>query len=71
MKIFKFLTILFLLQPFSKGFSQSPDSERLDFVKFVSKNYRLPEELKPNCEWMYAIVKVKTDAQNKIIKYEF
>jgi hypothetical protein len=42
-----------------------------DFVKFVSKEYKLADELKSNCEWMYAIVKVRTDAHNKIIKYEF
>lgn len=34
------------------------------------KNYRLPDELKSNCEWMYAIVKVETDNRNKITKYK-
>ena len=40
-----------------------------DFTNFVGKNYNLPEELKSNCEWMYAIVKVTTNKQNRVVKY--
>jgi len=42
-----------------------------DFSQFIQKNYRFPEELKSNCEWMFAIVSVKTDHQNKIVSYDF
>ncbi|RVU01962.1 hypothetical protein EOD41_08400 [Mucilaginibacter limnophilus] len=41
-----------------------------NFVKFLN-NYKVPDELKYNCEWLYAVVRVKTDASNKIVKYNF
>ncbi|MES2267015.1 MAG: hypothetical protein V4520_09660 [Bacteroidota bacterium] len=46
-------------------------SKNDSFTKFVLKNYHLPDELKSNCEWMYAIVKVRTDIHNRIVNYEF
>ncbi|MBB5396351.1 hypothetical protein [Mucilaginibacter sp. AK015] len=61
--------LLILLLPIISKSQSHPGVQA--FTKFVSKNYRLPEELKSNCEWMYAIVKVKTDNHNRIIKYEF
>jgi hypothetical protein len=62
------LVVSLLIVPFV---SIAQSSSAIDaFTKFVSKNYRLPEELKTNCEWMYAIVKVRTDNHNKIIKYK-
>ena len=53
------------------SFSQSKVFNDHDFTKFVGKNYRLPDSLKSNCEWMYAIVKVKTGKANKIVSYDF
>ena len=41
------------------------------FTGYVSKNYIVSDELKTNCEWLYAIVRVKTDINNKIINYTF
>jgi hypothetical protein len=51
------------------GKSQSAEDKR--FIKFVGKKYRLPEDLRTNCSWMYAIVRVKTNKDNKIISYDF
>lgn len=62
--IFLLLSITFAAK------SQSKEALH-DFANFVSKKYRLPDELKYNCEWMYAIVKVKTNSVNKVIGYEF
>ena len=42
-----------------------------DFTKFVGKNYKVPDTLKHNCEWMYAVVRIRTDSHNKIIKIDF
>jgi hypothetical protein len=64
-----YIIILISLLPFISNGQSSPAIAA--FTNFVSKNYRLPEELKSNCEWMYAIVKVKTDSHNKVVKYEF
>lgn len=61
--------MLFVILPFI-GKSQT-SSEIKSFTQFVLRNFHLPNELKTNCEWMYAIVKVKTDNKNKIIKIEF
>jgi hypothetical protein len=64
----KILAVFLFMLPFVSKGQQSPSI--IAFTKFVSKNYRLPDGLKANCEWMYAIVKVKTDSNNKILKYE-
>ena len=40
------------------------------FRQFVTKNYNLPQELKYNCEWMYAIVRLKGNSSNKVVSYE-
>lgn len=42
-----------------------------DFITFVGKEFQLPQDLKYNCEWMYAVVRVKTDVHNRIISYDF
>jgi hypothetical protein len=52
------------------GKSQSKPN-MADFTAYVSKKYIVSNELKANCEWMYAIVRVRTDANNKIINYDF
>ena len=63
------IVILTLLLPIISKAQSLPAIDA--FAKFVTKTYRLPEELKSNCEWMYAIVKVKTDSRNKITRYDF
>ena len=50
---------------------KSQTREINDFTKFVVKNYKVPDTLKQNCDWMYAFVKLKTDKHNKIIKIDF
>ena len=62
------LLLAFLPNP---SFSQSTIFDGHEFTKFVGKNYRLSDSLKSNCEWMYAVVRVKTNSANKIIGYDF
>lgn len=64
----KLFFILLFIAPCVSSAQTSPGIDA--FTIFVSKKYRLPDELKSNCEWMYAIVKVKTDNHNKIVKYD-
>jgi hypothetical protein len=59
---------LLLILTFTCKAQESPAIN--SFKRFVLKNYRLPDELKSNCGWMYAIVKVETDNSNKIVKYK-
>lgn len=66
----KFVIILILIILYIPSNAQSTRDIN-NFSKFVIKNYNLPDTLKNDCEWMYAIVKVKTDIHNKIIKYDF
>lgn len=60
--------LLILIVPIS-AISQTPEIR--NFIHFISKNTRLPDELKSKCDWMYAVVRVKTDRHNKIISYDF
>lgn len=41
-----------------------------DFTSFMFRNFKAPEELRDQCDWIYAIVKVNLDKQNKITSYE-
>jgi hypothetical protein len=41
-----------------------------EFSNLVGRGFKLPENLKFNCEWMYAVVKVDINSQNKITKYK-
>ena len=66
----KLIMIFLLLSITLAAKSQSKEALH-DFANFVSKRYRLPDELKYNCEWIYAVVKVKTNSGNKIVGYEF
>ncbi|MDR6943006.1 hypothetical protein [Mucilaginibacter pocheonensis] len=50
---------------------KSQTKEINDFTKFVGKAYKVPDSLKQNCEWIYAFVKLKTDARNKVVKIGF
>lgn len=63
--------MIFLLLSITVTAKSQSKEELHNFANFVSKKYRLPDELKYNCEWMYAIVKVKTNSGNKIVSYEF
>jgi len=63
-----FILTIFLLSPLI-GLCQSKGNYE-KFVKYVLGSYKLPENLKHNCEWMYAIVKVETDTHNKVVKYK-
>lgn len=68
----KRLAALFCILVFLQSSSRAQATMELrDFGKFVGKNYAIAPELKTNCEWMYAIVKVKTNTQNKITGYDF
>ncbi|QKJ31384.1 hypothetical protein HQ865_16975 [Mucilaginibacter mali] len=37
------------------------------FIHYVSRSLNPPQSVKENCEWQYAIVKVKPDRQGRII----
>lgn len=65
--------IIFIIAIISCGFCASYAQTPVlnSFSRFVEMNYKLPDSLKSNCEWMYAIVKVKTNSHNKIIHYDF
>jgi hypothetical protein len=41
-----------------------------DFSNFVGRGFKLPENLKLNCEWMYAVVKVDINTEHTITKYK-
>src|SRR4051812_38020030 len=41
-----------------------------DFSNLVGRGFKLPENLKYNCEWMYAVVKVDINKEHKITKYK-
>jgi hypothetical protein len=40
------------------------------FLKFVYKNFKVTPEMRRNCDWQYAIVKLKTDLTKKITSVE-
>ena len=42
-----------------------------DFKKYVTRNLSPPESVKSNCEWQYAIIKLKIDKNNRIGSYKF
>ncbi|MDN5284356.1 MAG: hypothetical protein JWR38_630 [Mucilaginibacter sp.] len=67
-KIKLYIILTMFISPF---IAKSQSNEISDFTKFVLKTYKVSDSLKYNCEWMFAVVKVKTDARNKIIKYDF
>ena len=64
------MTLIYVLPFFVKG-QQSNVSDILKFNLYVVRNFPLSEELKTNCSWVYAIVSVKTNDNNKIIAYHF
>jgi len=66
LKIFILTTFLF----FPLTVLSQPKGNYEKFVKYILRNYKLPENLKYNCDWMYAVVKVETDAHNKVVKYK-
>ena len=41
-----------------------------NLITFVSKNYRLPDKFRDDCNWYYAIVNCELDQNNKIINYK-
>lgn len=41
-----------------------------EFSNLVGRGFKLPEKLKFNCEWMYAVVKVDINKEHKITKYK-
>jgi hypothetical protein len=61
------ITLICTLPLFVKG----QQADTATFTRYISKNYRIPEELKRNCSWVYAIVSVKTNNDNKIVGYHF
>lgn len=66
------LILLFCISVFLQSFAHAQSTmEFRVFRKFIGKNYVIAPELKTNCEWMYAIVKVQTNTQNKITGYSF
>lgn len=42
-----------------------------DFVRFVTKSYRLPKTVLRDCKWNYAMVVVHTNRSNEVIKIDF
>lgn len=60
------ITNFFLL-----GFQPAPKPDGLtNFISYVSAHYKLPESVKEDCHWNYAIVKVMADKNNRITNYE-
>lgn len=64
----KLIIILICIFPL---FVKGQQSDTAMFIKYISKNFRLPEEMKSNCSWAYAIVSVKTNNNNKVVDYHF
>ena len=64
----KNLLILFFLFP---GIFATKQTTNYDsFEHYVLKNYDFPESVKKSCDWNFMIVKVFTNSNNKIVKFE-
>jgi hypothetical protein len=62
------LGLLFILLPFF-SIAQSSIASYDNFIRFVGKNYRANAEIRRNCDWQYAVVKVNVDGNNRIVDY--
>jgi hypothetical protein len=60
------LIIALMISATSSSFSQM----KQDLSYFVNTNFNTPTELKDYCGWIYLLVRLKLDDQNKILSYE-
>ena len=67
-KLKRVIILVVLVIPFLAKAQSSP--QILDFVKFVGTKYRIPESLKYDCGWNYAVVKLTTNKQNEVTDYQ-
>lgn len=62
-----FLVFICFFFSINKGVSQAINCD--DFLKYVGKNFNPPKAVKESCEWQYAVIKIQTDKNNKILAY--
>jgi hypothetical protein len=67
--IFLVIIINLFLHP-GNAKAQNKDSTRYgDFLTFVRRGFNPSDTVKKNCEWQYALVKVLTNENNRIVSY--
>jgi hypothetical protein len=64
----KLIITLICILPF---FANAQPSDTTKFYNYVGKNYRVPDSIKGNCSWVYAIISLKTNNNNKVVAYHF
>ena len=63
-----FFTLLSIILPFVCLGQTKAESA---FISFVEHKIIIPDDIKYNCQWSYAIVVAETDNQNNIVKIQF
>ncbi|MDB4924731.1 hypothetical protein [Mucilaginibacter sp.] len=67
----KSLVFTVIISLFTYYKNQPPNLFGYDsFLQYVRKGFKPSDATKKNCEWQYALVKVNTDINNKVIKYD-
>lgn len=64
----KLIITLICILPF---LVKAQTSDTTKFSNYVGKNYRIPDAIKSNCSWVYAIISLKTNSNNKVVDYHF
>lgn len=65
------LIILFFSALISLSFiPENKEPDLSSFIQYVSSHYQLPEAVRNDCHWNYAIIKVFPNQHNVITRYE-
>lgn len=64
------ISFLFLGTLKAQSIINIPSSKFVNFEIFIEKNLVVPQSVKYDCSWNYAIVKVQTDKQGEIVNWK-
>ena len=65
-----FIGILLLVGSFAAAAQTKSVSPFFPFIEYISLHFNLPEAVRNDCRWHYAVVKVSTNKANVITRFE-